>query len=198
MSLSSTRATLWGRQSHPHATFNTPYTKENNHLRRFTLHWWSDSIPSWLTTIHNILYYIYTIIRVLVCVCVCVCVKTCEIQQRINPNAGRVIVVATGTRYGLYGSVFEPHEVGIFRAGSGRPLGPPSPLHSAHQMSFQRVKRWGRGVDHPPPSRAGVTEKFLVSLQGLWVRIPPVAWMCLLWVLCVVRDLCVGLITRPE
>jgi hypothetical protein len=38
---------------------------------------------------------------------------------------------------------------------------------SAHRVSFQGVKRWRRAVGHPPPSRAGVTEKVLVSLAGI-------------------------------
>jgi hypothetical protein len=35
---------------------------------------------------------------------------------------------------------------------------------------------------------------------GLWVRIPPRAWMCVSCECCVLsgRGLCVGLITRPE
>ena len=35
-------------------------------------------------------------------------------------------------------------------------------------------------------------------LLGLWVQILPGARICLLWVLCVARRLCVGLITHPE
>ena len=39
-----------------------------------------------------------------------------------------------------------------------------------------------------------------VRLLGLWVRIPPGAWMCVCCECCVLsgRYLCVGLITRPE
>jgi hypothetical protein len=156
-----------------------PFTKETKQLCTFALHWF--------ITVHNILYYIYTRIRVRAA---CVCVKTCGIQQDINSNAGRIIVVATVARYGFYDSEFEPREVEIFRAGSGKPRGPPSLLQSAHRVSFHGVKRSGRGVDYPPPSTAGVTQKFLISLAGIvGSNATGGVEVCLLWVLCVARSL---------
>jgi hypothetical protein len=36
------------------------------------------------------------------------------------------------------------------------PRGPPSLLQNGYRVSFPRVKRPGRGVNHPPPSSAEV------------------------------------------
>jgi hypothetical protein len=49
----------------------------------------------------------------------------------------------------------------------------------------------------PPGLKRGSA---VVLLLGLWVRIPPVAWMSVACECCVFsgRGLCVGLITRPE
>ena len=49
--------------------------------------------------------------------------------------------------------------------------------------------QWPRGLRFRPAA---------ARLLRLWVRIPPRAWMSVLWVLCVVRGICDGLITRPE
>ena len=47
----------------------------------------------------------------------------------------------------------------IFRNRLGRPWGPPSPLYNEYRVSFTGVKRPGRVIDHPPPSRAEVKER---------------------------------------
>ena len=44
------------------------------------------------------------------------------------------------------------------RTRPDRPWAPPSLLYSGHRVYFPGVKRPGRGVDHPPPSSAEVTE----------------------------------------
>jgi hypothetical protein len=49
--------------------------------------------------------------------------------------------------------------------------------------------QWPRGL-----WRGAAAARFL----GLWVRIPRGEWMCVSCEFCVVRDLCVGLISRPE
>jgi len=57
----------------------------------------------------------------------------------------------------------------IFRALPDEPRGPPSLLHNRYRVSFLGVKRPGRGVDHPPPSRAEVKERvelYLYSPSG--------------------------------
>ena len=57
----------------------------------------------------------------------------------------------------------------IFRTRSDRPWRPPSLLYNAYRVSFPRVKRPGRGVNHPPTSIAGVKERvepYLYSLGG--------------------------------
>jgi hypothetical protein len=178
-SLISITARWWGWQSHPHATFKKPNTQENNHLCTFTLHWWSDPATSQHTAIRLYNY---------MCVRACVCVKTCEIKQGINSNSGRNIAIATVTRYGLYGSVFELREAEIFCARSGRPHSPPGLLHNAHRVSFPGVEPSGRGINHPPPSRTGIKEKVLVSLAGIAASNPAGGKdVCLSWVLCVVR-----------
>jgi len=64
------------------------------------------------------------------------------------------------TRYGLDGPGIESGWGGeIFLALSDRPWGPPSLLQNGYRVSFSRVKRPGRGVDHPPPPSAEVKER---------------------------------------
>ena len=47
----------------------------------------------------------------------------------------------------------------IFRTRPDRSWGPPSLLHDEYRVSFQGVKRSGRGVNHPPPYSAEVKER---------------------------------------
>ena len=47
----------------------------------------------------------------------------------------------------------------IFRTRPDRPWGPPSLLYNGYRLSFPGVKRPGRGINHPPPSRAAVKER---------------------------------------
>jgi hypothetical protein len=47
----------------------------------------------------------------------------------------------------------------IFRIRPDRPWGPPSLLYNGHRVSFPKVKRLGRGVNHPLPSSAEVKER---------------------------------------
>ena len=56
-----------------------------------------------------------------------------------------------------------------FRRHLIRPCGPPSLLCNGYRVPFPRVKRTGRGVDHPPPSSAEVKERvelYLYSPSG--------------------------------
>jgi hypothetical protein len=48
-----------------------------------------------------------------------------------------------------------------------RPWGPPSLLYNGYRVSFQGVKRPGRGVDHPPPPGAEVKEQSYTSTSPL-------------------------------
>jgi hypothetical protein len=72
---------------------------------------------------------------------------------------GRNSLVGVATRCGLDGTGFE------FRWGrnfphSSRPvLDPPRVLYTEYRVSFPGVKRQGRGVNHPLPSRAEVKER---------------------------------------
>ena len=60
----------------------------------------------------------------------------------------------------------------IFRTRPERPWGPYSLLYNGYRVSFPGVKRPGRGVNHPPLSRAEVKERvqlYLYSPSGpLW------------------------------
>ena len=59
------------------------------------------------------------------------------------------------------------------------------------RLSIMRRSQWSRG---PSPGSAAA------CLLGLWVRIPPRAWMLISCECCMMsgRGLCVGLITRPK
>ena len=56
----------------------------------------------------------------------------------------------------------------IFRSRPEGPWGPPSLLFLEYRLSFPRIKRPGRGVDHPPPSIAEVKERVEMCLLALW------------------------------
>ena len=63
-----------------------------------------------------------------------------------------------------------PGEGKIFRTRPDRLWGPSSLLYDGYRVSFPRIKRPGRGVNHPPTSSADVKEKvelYLYSLSGL-------------------------------
>ena len=47
----------------------------------------------------------------------------------------------------------------IFRTRPDRPWGPPSLLYNGYRVSFEGVKRSGRGVNHPPQCSAEVKER---------------------------------------
>jgi hypothetical protein len=47
----------------------------------------------------------------------------------------------------------------VFRTRPDRPCGPPSILYIGYRVSFPWVEQQGRGVVHPPPSRAEVKER---------------------------------------
>jgi hypothetical protein len=66
-----------------------------------------------------------------------------------------------------------------------------SPVSSIPLMFYTRRSQWPRGL------RRGSAA---VRLLGLWIRIPPGAWMSVSFECCVLsgRGLCVGLITSPE
>jgi hypothetical protein len=52
-----------------------------------------------------------------------------------------------------------PHGGDIFRTSLDRPWGPFSLPYNKYRVSFPRVKRPGRGVNHPPPSSAEIKEQ---------------------------------------
>ena len=54
----------------------------------------------------------------------------------------------------------------IFRARPGLPWSPSSPLYNGYRVSFPRVKRPGRGADHPPSSSAEVKENVQLYLYS--------------------------------
>ena len=58
-------------------------------------------------------------------------------------------VVGIATHYGLDGLRIESRGDEFFRTCPDRPWGPPSLLYNRYQVTFPRVKRLDRGVDHP-------------------------------------------------
>ena len=66
----------------------------------------------------------------------------------------RDISVGVATRYGLNGPGIESRWRRDFSYPSRPFLGPPNVLYNAYRVSFQGVKRPGRGVDHPPQPAA--------------------------------------------
>jgi hypothetical protein len=65
----------------------------------------------------------------------------------------------TQTRYRLDGPGMERRWGRISRIRPDRLWGPPSLLHNDYRVSFPGVKRPGRGVNHPPLSRAEVKQR---------------------------------------
>jgi hypothetical protein len=54
----------------------------------------------------------------------------------------------------------------IFSSRPDQPWGPTSLLYNGYRVSFQGVKRPGRGVDHPPSSSARVKERVELYLYS--------------------------------
>ena len=76
--------------------------------------------------------------------------------------------VGTATRYGL--GIESRWGGDIFRTSPDLLWGPPRLIYNGYRVFPGGVKRPGRGVDHPPPSRAEVKERvelFLYSPLGL-------------------------------
>ena len=95
---------------------------------------------------------------------------TTDIIISFFETVGRDGSVAIATRYGLDGPGSNPGGGEIFRPLPDRPWDSPSLLYNGYGVSSQRVKRLGRGVDHPPPSSAEVKERgelYLYSPPGL-------------------------------
>jgi len=72
---------------------------------------------------------------------------------------GQDCAVGTATRYGLDGPGSNTAEDEIFHTCQRRLRGTSSLLHKGYRVPFQRVKRPGRGVDHPPLLSAEVKER---------------------------------------
>ena len=95
--------------------------------------------------------------------------RTCDKLQDTSCSTyisglGPYSSVGVATRYGLDSPGIESRWGGeIFRIQLYRPWGPPT-SYTMGAKSFPGVKRPGRGVDHPPPSRAEVKEGVEVYL----------------------------------
>jgi hypothetical protein len=84
----------------------------------------------------------------------------------LTSPAQSVLRLATGWK--VQGS--NPGGGEIFRTRPDRTWGPPSLPYNGYGVSLPGVKRPGRGVDHPPPSSAEITERielYLYSAMGL-------------------------------
>ena len=68
-----------------------------------------------------------------------------------------VLDIATATDWTVLGSNLGEGE--IFRTRPDRTWGPPSLLYNGYRVSFQGVRRSGRGIDHPPQCSAKVKER---------------------------------------
>ena len=77
---------------------------------------------------------------------------------------GRYSVVCIATRYGPAGPGIASRWKEILRIRPDRPLGQPSLLYNGYRVSFQGVKRPGRGVDLRTPSSAEVKERVKLYL----------------------------------
>jgi hypothetical protein len=112
--------------------------------------------------------------------------EACVIDQLFNILQLQVGCLGSGiaqsverlaTGWKVRGSITGVYE--IFRNRLDRPWGPPSLLYvyNGNRVSFPRVKRPGRGVDHPPPFSAECKESvevYLYSLSGpSW---PVIGW----------------------
>ena len=79
----------------------------------------------------------------------------------------RAGVVAIATRYGLDGQEIESRWGGeIFRTRPEWLWAPPRLLWFAYRVYISGKKRQGSGVDHPPPSSAGVKERVELYLYS--------------------------------
>ena len=80
--------------------------------------------------------------------------------------------VGIATPHGLNGSLFEPRWGRGFLRPSRTALGPTHPNENGYLLYFPGVKRSGRGVNNPPPSRSKFKEEYsyacnpLVGLHG--------------------------------
>jgi hypothetical protein len=82
-----------------------------------------------------------------------------RIYVRNRRGVGRDSAVGIANRYGLDGPEIESRWGRDFPHLSRKALGPTQlPIHWVPGF-FPRVKRPGRGVDHPPPSSAEVKKK---------------------------------------
>jgi hypothetical protein len=78
--------------------------------------------------------------------------------------AGRDISVDTATSHGLECPGIESRCGRDFPQPPDRLWGPPSFLYDGYWVSFLRVMRSGRGVDHPPLFSAEVKERIQLYL----------------------------------
>jgi hypothetical protein len=97
-------------------------------------------------------------------------------NYHIQPVVGiaqSVLLVAMGWK--VWGS--NPGGGEIFRTCPDWPWGPSSLLYNGYRVSFLRLKRPGRGIDHPPPSSAEVKERVELYLYSLsWPSWPVIGW----------------------
>ena len=84
-------------------------------------------------------------------------------------TVGRDSSVGTAARYGLDGPGFESRWEARFHSPVQTSPGAHTAFYTVGTGSFPGVKRPGRGVDHPSPSRAAVIDGTATILLPLWV-----------------------------
>ena len=93
-------------------------------------------------------------------------VSVCNKEQNETKNSS--LTATCSILNGLQSLISNPGGGEIFRTRLDRPWGPPSLLYNGYRV-FPGVRRPGRGVDHPPPSRAeveGRVQLYLYSPSG--------------------------------
>ena len=83
---------------------------------------------------------------------------------------GRNSSAGMATRYGLDGPGIESRSGGeIFRTCPDRPCGSPSLLYNGYRVSFSRVRRSDRGLDHPQHLATRLKKEIPIPVLPLWI-----------------------------
>ena len=118
-----------------------------------------------------------------VCVCVCVCLITRAAWHTCS-GPGQLSRYSDSLRAGKFRE--SNPGGGVFPHPSGPALVPTQPFYTMGTGWLPGVKRLGRGVDRPPPSRVEVNERvqlYLYSPSGLSLSV--LGWTLPAWHTCI-------------